>query len=141
MLTKLLVATALATGLVVTPAAADPGPDTVRTVEGAVRGTVAADHRKFQGIPFAAPPVGDLRWRSPQKVTLGSGVRDATAPGPRCVYGNNTVGSWVAVYACLPRSQLFVHATESFVPFRCTKITTAGHVRARLDPPISAPCA
>jgi para-nitrobenzyl esterase len=84
MLTKLLVTAALATGLATAPATAAPNPDTVSTVEGAVRGTVAAYHRKFQGIPFAAPPVGELRWRSPQRVTPWSGVRDATTPGSRC---------------------------------------------------------
>ncbi|MFI6507348.1 carboxylesterase/lipase family protein [Streptosporangium sp. NPDC050855] len=60
------------------------GNATVRTDAGLVRGTAAADHRLFQGIPYAAPPVGDLRWRSPRPVTPWPGVRDATAPGGRC---------------------------------------------------------
>lgn len=85
MWTKLLVATALATGLASAPAGADAAaPDVVRTVEGSVRGTVAADHRTFQGIPFAAPPVGELRWRSPQPVTPWTGIREATTPGSHC---------------------------------------------------------
>lgn len=89
MLTKLLVATALATGLATAPAAAQAtvpvaSPDLVRTAEGTVRGTVMANHRTFQAIPFAAPPVGELRWRSPQRVTPWTGVRDATTAGPRC---------------------------------------------------------
>ncbi|HEY5227726.1 MAG TPA: carboxylesterase family protein, partial [Opitutaceae bacterium] len=39
--------------------------------------------RVFEGIPFAAPPVGDLRWRAPQPVAPWKGVRMATAFGPR----------------------------------------------------------
>ncbi|RSM89635.1 carboxylesterase family protein [Kibdelosporangium aridum] len=56
----------------------------VRTDAGPVRGTVAADHQLYQGIPYAAPPVGNLRWRSPQPVTPWTAVRDATKPGPAC---------------------------------------------------------
>jgi para-nitrobenzyl esterase len=89
MLTKLLVTAALATGLATAPSVADQADDTVRTVEGSVRGTVAADHRTFQGLPFAAPPVGELRWRSPQPVTPWTGIREATTPGPRCPQSAN----------------------------------------------------
>jgi len=39
----------------------------------------------FKGIPFAQPPVGDLRWREPMPVKPWSGVRDATAFGAPCV--------------------------------------------------------
>ncbi|GII96015.1 carboxylic ester hydrolase [Sinosporangium siamense] len=56
----------------------------VRTDSGPVRGTVTADKRLFEGIPFAAPPVGDLRWRSPQPVTPWTEPRDATRPGNTC---------------------------------------------------------
>lgn len=59
-------------------------PAVVVTRDGAVRGTVTADHRVFQGIPFAAPPVGNLRWRPPQPATPWTGVRDATAPASPC---------------------------------------------------------
>lgn len=56
----------------------------VRTDSGLVRGTVSAQYRTFQGIPFAAPPVGDLRWRPPMPAQPWSQVRDATQPGNRC---------------------------------------------------------
>ncbi|MEH1165847.1 carboxylesterase family protein [Micromonospora sp. CPCC 205539] len=56
----------------------------VRTDQGAVRGTVAADHRSFQGIPYARPPLGALRWAPPQPGPLWSGVRGATRPGDAC---------------------------------------------------------
>jgi para-nitrobenzyl esterase len=39
----------------------------------------------FKGIPFAAPPLGELRWREPAAVTPWNGVRDADAFGPSCV--------------------------------------------------------
>jgi para-nitrobenzyl esterase len=60
----------------------DPG--VVKTKSGAVRGMVAADHRLFAGIPYAAPPVGALRWRPPEPAAGWAGFRDATRPGPRC---------------------------------------------------------
>ncbi|MGW1245893.1 carboxylesterase/lipase family protein [Streptomyces bobili] len=73
-----------------TPAArahADAGHDSpvVRTDRGWVHGVTARDGgRIFQGIPFAAPPMGDLRWRPPQPLARWSGVRDATTPAHPC---------------------------------------------------------
>jgi para-nitrobenzyl esterase len=67
------------------PAAADTRSGAVvRTDNGAVRGTVGTDGRAFRHIPFAAPPVGALRWRAPQPAAAWPGVREATAPGPTC---------------------------------------------------------
>jgi para-nitrobenzyl esterase len=40
--------------------------------------------RVFRGIPYAAPPTGDLRWRPPQPVASWDGIRDATTFGPAC---------------------------------------------------------
>ncbi|WP_410506917.1 carboxylesterase/lipase family protein [[Mycobacterium] appelbergii] len=63
-----------------------PGdPAVVQTTTGALRGTVAADYRLFAGIPYAAPPVGPLRFAKPVAATGWQGERDATRPGPRCV--------------------------------------------------------
>jgi len=56
----------------------------VSTAQGKVRGTVGDGLRTFQGIPYAAPPVGDLRWASPQPAANWSDVRDATRPGAAC---------------------------------------------------------
>jgi para-nitrobenzyl esterase len=44
--------------------------------------------RAFKGIPFAAPPVSDLRWKPPQAVPSWDGVRTATEWGPRCMQSN-----------------------------------------------------
>ena len=62
---------------------ADPG--VVQTESGSVRGMVAADHRLFTGIPYAAPPVGALRFQPPVPAPGWAGFRDATRPGPRCI--------------------------------------------------------
>jgi para-nitrobenzyl esterase len=63
--------------------AADAPAATAQTTGGTVRGT-SGDVRSFKGIPFAAPPVGPLRWKAPQPPVPWSGVRDATAFGPEC---------------------------------------------------------
>jgi para-nitrobenzyl esterase len=57
----------------------------VHTASGAVRGAFADDHLLFAGIPYAAPPVGPLRWRPPQPPTPWQGVRDASKFGLRCM--------------------------------------------------------
>lgn len=66
-------------------AVAGPGPAVVQTAAGAVRGVVAPGYRVFDGIPYAAAPVGPLRWRPPQPAAPWPGVRDATKPGLRCI--------------------------------------------------------
>ena len=62
-------------------------PDRVKTASGTVEGAdrQASGVRIFRGIPFAQPPVGDLRWREPQPVKSWTGARDATKFGPRCM--------------------------------------------------------
>src|SRR5215469_6260953 len=58
--------------------------ETIAIETGKVRGTTADGFVAFKGIPYAAPPVGDLRWRPPQPAARWSGVRNATWPGPPC---------------------------------------------------------
>jgi para-nitrobenzyl esterase len=60
----------------------------VMVTGGAIRGAVSAgnaDIVAFKGIPFAAPPVGELRWRPPEPVIGWDGVRDASESGAICV--------------------------------------------------------
>src|SRR5690242_18372370 len=60
--------------------------DRVKTANGLVKGTVEASGVvSFKGIPYAAPPVGDLRWKAPQPATNWEGVREASQFGPRCM--------------------------------------------------------
>ena len=56
----------------------------VQTAAGAVRGLVAPGYRVFNGIPYAAAPVGPLRWAPPAPAPAWQGVREATQPGLRC---------------------------------------------------------
>jgi para-nitrobenzyl esterase len=62
------------------------GPE-VKTKTGVVKGITEGDVSVFKGIPFAAPPVGEFRWRPPQPVKPWGGVRDATEYGPNCAQG------------------------------------------------------
>jgi para-nitrobenzyl esterase len=63
------------------PAAA---PTFVMTDKGPVQGTVSGSSRLFFAIPFAAPPVGDLRWKPPAPHAPWTMPVAATAPGPAC---------------------------------------------------------
>jgi para-nitrobenzyl esterase len=56
----------------------------VATDKGPVRGTVAAGHRTFEGIPYAAPPVGALRWTPPRPASAWTTTRAATRRGNDC---------------------------------------------------------
>jgi para-nitrobenzyl esterase len=61
----------------------------VKTTGGLVKGTATADGqiRIFKSIPYAAPPVGPLRWQPPRPAGPWDGVRDAASFGPRCLQG------------------------------------------------------
>src|SRR5580765_3627532 len=61
----------------------------VKTDGGLVSGAAGnnAEVRVFKGIPYAAPPVGPLRWKAPQPAAKWDGVKMATAFGPRCMQG------------------------------------------------------
>ncbi len=61
--------------------------DRVKTANGLIEATAAPSSgvRSFKGIPFAEPPVGDLRWKEPQPVKNWTGVRNADQFGPRCM--------------------------------------------------------
>ncbi|SDK56407.1 para-nitrobenzyl esterase [Glycomyces sambucus] len=80
--------TVAAAGLLALTATAAPAraddPGLVQTGAGLLRGTVTDESRTFKGIPYAAPPVDDLRWRAPEPAPAWDGVRDAIASGSPC---------------------------------------------------------
>ena len=67
---------------------AEPGK--VKVTGGWIQGNVTEDLCVYKGIPFAAPPVGDLRWKAPQPVQKWDGVLETKeyGPGPiQAMYG------------------------------------------------------
>lgn len=77
---------ALATAvlLAITPAHAQQATPPVQVTGGAVSGSDNGDVRTFFGVPYAAPPVADLRWRAPQPIQPWTGVKDVRAFSPVC---------------------------------------------------------
>src|SRR5438128_905967 len=73
----LLVSTTVGSAAISEPVKTDAG--LITSAPGA-----SPDIRAFKGIPFAAPPVGPLRWRPPQPVASWTGVRKAEEFSPRC---------------------------------------------------------
>jgi para-nitrobenzyl esterase len=86
-LAALTLATASGTSAKAGVAAAVPGSSAdpvVTTSDGAVRGLAGSTVDAFLGLPYAAPPTGNLRWRPPQPPTHWPGVRDAISFAPSC---------------------------------------------------------
>ena len=79
--------TAFAAATMTVPAAAAPANEApvMRVDSGALRGSVEDGIASWKGIPFAAPPVGALRWRAPQPASAWNGVRDATSYAHDCM--------------------------------------------------------
>jgi para-nitrobenzyl esterase len=75
---------------------------TVRIADGELAGTTAGNVESFKGVPFAAPPVGPLRWRAPQPPIAWDGVRDASRYAPACVQGGE---AWPPDMPAEPQSE------------------------------------
>jgi para-nitrobenzyl esterase len=73
-----------ASGEVAAATGGSDGAPVVDTRDGAVRGAATAGGLAFLGVPYAAPPTGNLRWRAPEPAARWSGVRDATEFAPSC---------------------------------------------------------
>jgi para-nitrobenzyl esterase len=82
MLRKLLIGALLSSAAMTGLAAAEPV--VVTLADGQIRGEQTGGVDSFHAIPYAAPPVGPLRWKPPQPVAPWQGVRDATHNGPIC---------------------------------------------------------
>jgi len=73
--------------IVVATSAQKPAP--VKVKQGLVQGVNENDLTVYKGIPFAAPPVGDLRWRAPQAAHSWNGVREVNKFAPAPIQGGN----------------------------------------------------
>jgi para-nitrobenzyl esterase len=71
----------------------------VSVTEGRLRGSLHGTTAVFEGIPYAGPPVGSLRWREPQSPPRWSGIRDATTPGNACVQNTAGLDAFIAPLA------------------------------------------
>jgi len=79
------------------------GPNGAIRVEGGlISGSVVEDVRSYKGIPFAAPPMGERRWKAPQPVAPWEGVRECADFGPDCPQAPYPASS---IYASPPRKQ------------------------------------
>ncbi|MFD8076087.1 carboxylesterase/lipase family protein [Streptomyces sp. NPDC059718] len=86
-LTALTLAAAGATAADASPgttASHTGGGPVVTTQDGTVRGKAVPGGYAFRGLPYAAAPSGELRWRAPRPPAAWKGVRDATDYGPNC---------------------------------------------------------
>ncbi|WP_181776173.1 carboxylesterase/lipase family protein [Amycolatopsis pittospori] len=81
------------------PVATPPDPLVARTDAGLVRGKESGPTRTFSGIRFAAPPVGEDRWKPPRPPEPWKGVADATKPGNFCP--QSTTGAPLTDEDCL----------------------------------------
>ena len=63
-------------------------PGQVKVTGGTIQGTALEDMTVYKGIPFAAPPVGDLRWKAPQPVVAWDGVLECKDFAPNPMQGN-----------------------------------------------------
>src|SRR5690349_4166858 len=86
-----LLAVVGALALIASPASAQ----TVKTKSGDVAGVTKEGVASWKGIPFAAPPVGDLRWKAPQPVNAWTGVKQAKEIGPACLQPDRGDGGGV----------------------------------------------
>ena len=77
----------------------------VKTAEGILEGKDLSGIKVFKGVPFAAPPVGNLRWKAPQPAKHWDGVREAKEYGPNPMqeplFGDMNFGTKVNSEDCL----------------------------------------
>lgn len=96
MMLRFLLAIATPIALAVIPSAdAQSAPVTLES--GAVAGATEGSLTIFKGIPYAAPPVGALRWKAPQPPLPWTGVREARSFGAACPQGSEHKEPWAQV--------------------------------------------
>jgi para-nitrobenzyl esterase len=96
---RLILSAIAASGIAAcSPALAGQAP-VVDAPAGRLQGLDEGTQHIFKGIPYALPPVGDLRWKPPVPMPRWDGVRSATAFGPECVQPRSALAS---IYAADP---------------------------------------
>jgi para-nitrobenzyl esterase len=87
---NILIAWAAMSTILVAPVAmsAISSPSQVTTAGGQLQGKVAGDVVSFKAVPYAAPPIGALRWREPQPAKPWTGTRNALEFGAPCAQAN-----------------------------------------------------
>src|SRR5436305_12477195 len=75
------------TGLAVTGAGDAAQPPVVKVDSGQLQGVIDDGVVSYKSVPFAAPRIGELRWRPPQPVAPWNGVRQAAEFGSDCMQG------------------------------------------------------
>jgi hypothetical protein len=93
-LPSILILPFLLSSAAVLPRTTEQGP-VVHLSSGSLRGYWQGTTAVFKGIPYAAPPLGDLRWREPQPPASWSGVCDATKPASACVQDPAGLGPFI----------------------------------------------
>lgn len=82
---KTLISIMLGSVLGVSVQAQTQNNDIVQIDAGKIQGATTQDVIAFKGIPFAKPPVGDLRWKAPQPVSSWDGIKQTTEYGHDCM--------------------------------------------------------
>lgn len=98
------------------PAFAAPKGPVVSTANGPVRGLDTGAMHEFLGIPYAAPPVGALRWHAPEPAAPWTGVRDATRFAPHCPQTASILGTSSTNENCLYLNVFTPKKTNEGVP-------------------------
>ena len=106
--TAILILCLLPPSAIAAPSKPMPAP-VVKVDSGQLRGELHGTAAVFSGIPYAAPPIGALRWREPQPVAPWKRIRDATKAGSACVQNATGLESFfapmIAAYGATDSSQ------------------------------------
>jgi para-nitrobenzyl esterase len=97
MLLRLLLAIALPGALVAAAPSSAREPTSVKIDSGLLSGTAEGQLIVFRGIPYAAPPVGPLRWKAPRPAVHWAGSREARGFGAACPQGTEHKEAWAQV--------------------------------------------
>ena len=122
--------------------AAHVSPTRVTIDTGTIEGLDTAGVIVFRGIPYAAPPVGDLRWRPPQPPKPWTGVRPASQLGHNCIQ-HQPYGDIDPFTAGVSEDCLYLNVWTKSLPLPASRVplpvisaTTCRARRARLPSPL-----